>query len=420
MAAPNLETLPRELVQEILLSLPTVDALSALIHASPVGYACFRALRHDILRRVLFSELGSVIRDALYWDYQTGVDFMGDADGSILESATSRYIYLLQRATSSDLYHLATPKVVINIIRHLHLLQRITNFIIVPITSEISKLDTAAAGPPSPAERGRFLQALFRCSVLLQYCAPNLETDPDRVPYYKHPCLRMFAAWELQQISDANAYLGGIWFALLSWTRRGARGRHGGRPLMPQQQQDEERDSAALCGQWRDKDAYNIRVFWGKLEDAMAEDKALRRQVVAGLREKDMRSGVVRIADSSNMHRFPGDSPVPEEAREACGSLGLALLGVGGHPDEDVARAPFAWLDALEGQRWSLWGSHLLAGGPGADTYHCSVKGIRAQEWRWFGFMFWDEQRVVQLKKLARFREFGRGWILESGRTMGA
>ncbi|KAM7217615.1 hypothetical protein V8F06_006999 [Rhypophila decipiens] len=84
--------------------------------------------------------------------------------------------------------------------------------------------------------------------------------------------------------------------------------------------------------------------------------------------------------------------------------------------DEKTTRsAPYAWTDALGGMEWDRWGLDFVPMPPPPQTtqrgFNPRQKGVdrRFARWRWFGMVFWDEERVKAIK--GALEDYETGWL---------
>ncbi|KAJ2969428.1 hypothetical protein NQ176_g8668 [Zarea fungicola] len=270
-----LELFPSEVMTNVLCSLPSTDALASLIRASRFANECFKTIKQRVLREVLMNELGCVIRDAIFCEYQDGIDFNVDDEVETLMTTTAEYWQLLHQTTTAEIQQRLTPDVVIKIIHRKRLLQRITHFLSGPILDEIRILDANAAQPLTDAEQRRFLQALLRYSVLLRYDPHDTDNEPDEILWHDHPCLHMFAAWEMQQVADIGSYMSTLWYTLLYGGRCGPRGGQQGSGGGSEERYMKEYNLTM-------KYAHDLRTLWRKLDSSVAEVPVLM-SVLTGL-----------------------------------------------------------------------------------------------------------------------------------------
>ena len=76
--------------------------------------------------------------------------------------------------------------------------------------------------------------------------------------------------------------------------------------------------------------------------------------------------------------------------------------------------APYAWTDALDGQEWDRWGLDFVSHPPltvqqSRLRQEFSRVNHQFSRWRWLGFMFWDEERVQEMK--AALDGHATGWL---------
>ncbi|KAM7196585.1 hypothetical protein V8F33_006084 [Rhypophila sp. PSN 637] len=85
--------------------------------------------------------------------------------------------------------------------------------------------------------------------------------------------------------------------------------------------------------------------------------------------------------------------------------------------DEETKSAPYAWADALGGMEWDRWGLDFvpitpppqsIVRGSGFNPRQNAVNR-RFARWRWFGLVFWDEERVKAIK--AALGDYETGWL---------
>ncbi|KAK4447420.1 hypothetical protein QBC34DRAFT_382380 [Podospora aff. communis PSN243] len=89
-----------------------------------------------------------------------------------------------------------------------------------------------------------------------------------------------------------------------------------------------------------------------------------------------------------------------------------------------VSSYHYGWADAVDGYQWQGWGHYLYpALGLGSDTLNVMTQNGAADEtmavaiqasqlmerWKWFGFVFWDKNRVESLKLL--LGDYDTGWL---------
>ncbi|KAJ6780790.1 hypothetical protein PWT90_10329 [Aphanocladium album] len=383
MNATNLEVLPPELVAAILYQVTTVEALGALVRASPVAYDCFQAQKDDILKTVLFNKLGPVIRDAIFGFYQCSLDFSVSDNGATQERASLQYEHLLQTASPRELRVRASPSVVLDVINHVKAFSKIIDWITTPVLEEIKAVDAAAAGPVTHTERRRFMQGLFRYAALSRYHRDYRRSDFSVFIFYENPCLRMFRAWELQQISDTGCYLGNMVASLKAWQANDAT-----------QERDDDEDDAIDCAfDPKTNHIPDLTIFCRRVENVMAADAGF--SAVSQERRIKPHLEPISILQHDNLPWYSADA---REYAEKLESEANCLTDAG-----NVANPPFAWVDATAGAPWPEWGNW-----PVNVVIH-----RRLLSWRWLGFMFWDRERVERLKQTEHFAHFLTGWFAE-------
>ncbi|KAK4206007.1 hypothetical protein QBC37DRAFT_435572 [Rhypophila decipiens] len=88
---------------------------------------------------------------------------------------------------------------------------------------------------------------------------------------------------------------------------------------------------------------------------------------------------------------------------------------VHGEDDQETKSAPYAWTDALAGMEWDRWGLDFVPIPPPPQPtrrgFNPRQKGVdrRFSRWRWFGMVFWDEERVKAIK--GALEDYETGWL---------
>lgn len=199
---PSLEGLPAEVQRLILLKVPTFQALSTLVHASPQLHRVYTADRLTILRNWLLQRLGS-LADA-YAAYCSGTpSFQQSRDEPMLWDFLSDYE---QRRAQPAI--LATQLSLDDILGMIYF----QNSYIEPLTERYASWALASeplsAGSPTPqplstTERRRIQRAMYRLQVFCNACGFKGEGNSPRRIRGDVELLRvlsMFPPWEAEEI----------------------------------------------------------------------------------------------------------------------------------------------------------------------------------------------------------------------------
>ncbi|KAH6838679.1 hypothetical protein B0I37DRAFT_242733 [Chaetomium sp. MPI-CAGE-AT-0009] len=199
---PSLEDLPFEIQRLALSQAPTLDTLSALVHASPQFYRVYVRDRRWILRHFVEQSLGCVLVDAHAAYCSGGDEFQQTRTEPLLWKFLHSYQHRRATITASDLAAQLPLEDVIQLARFHH-------SVIEPLTERYSiwalaALSSSPEDPLSGIEIRRIQRALYRYEIFCNVCrsrgegrsAPRYirdETQRTRV-------LALFPAWQIEEI----------------------------------------------------------------------------------------------------------------------------------------------------------------------------------------------------------------------------
>lgn len=392
MGCDQLQKLPRELVYEVFSNIDSIGALKALIHASPYIYDCFCSLRNRTLQQVVFNELGPAIRDALFRELQDSFDFRGTTlsppMADVTAQASQLYERLLFHAGVAELRRVASPQIVLRIIRRLSYMNTILDFVSTMVLREMVVAGAAlGAYPLSSTERMRFLRALFRNSIFFRFNFPSVSDVPQFIFCFQKSYRCTFQPWELHQVYLMNWHLGYI-RAHLAYP-----------------------PSAALS---------NIPEPTTLTKKYMCELPDLWRKVKARVTRDVDRSATERTQSRVEMgllsDAWTTNCKLLMFLQQPPGS-GSHVGSSEDHDASDIDSAPYAWVDGTNGSAWEDWGNQLLGTQPiHATTAQRNFNDERSSAWWWFCFAMWDKDRITLLKTGPYFETFRTGWIANAWR----
>lgn len=220
-----LEDLPVELQGLILANTPSLQSLSAFVHASPGLHRVYLGDRLGILRSVLGNALNGMLVDALGAQH-SGTDIFQEArEWSLLWAFIKEHEAKYDTAESVWIAQLPLEDVIH--LAHFHVL------VIEPLTERyatwaLASLPTsceeeqAGQQPLSDTERRRIQRAMYRLQIFCNLCGREgrssrhrIEDNVDRLRV-----LSMFPPWEVEQILCINEFAKDVYtdvFRQVAW-----------------------------------------------------------------------------------------------------------------------------------------------------------------------------------------------------------
>jgi hypothetical protein len=385
-----LESLTTDVLIAVMARTHSSADLSAFIHASPLLYASFLEGKFTILLGLVSRNLGPALRDAiilsrtpkLVWELRDPKDDV--AQLAFIDNHMQQYQHLLNKPVSMVGIDLDT---LIDVVHCNRDIQYFVDWFHTMKFSYFRRMDPDCIRPWSINERHRISQAIVRRQILLHLRGVQ-EIQPYRADRITEKLLWPFKPWEMEQISEINAFMADLCKALANLAR-----------VKSRWYQNEEKSYFAQY--------YNNLL--GLRQRMLSEGS----EVNDLFKFKDTQE--VRVEDSNN-HNYADFLCGSHIRRVREAHLELyhepVVLETMSFMDDRVANPPFAWLDARDSRSGKRWGTTLLFPIPAqCPDRRWARASEKFQVWRWLGFVFWDRDRVELFKNTAKLSTYQTGWL---------
>lgn len=390
----RLESLNNDLLVEILATCDSFEDLAAFVRASPTLLRTFLAARSTVLLRVVGNILGPATRDAALLAKSS--KFTGDDLGNKVDAAVRDY--------KARLAVLTPPWVppgtldadtVVALTRVTRLTQFwVDLFVYFRFRYFEDELRPAETGKPPPyrphlssTEYGRIAQAVVRRQLLVLMHGGKLW-EPRNYPHFIGAIFSLFHAWELQQISDLDHFLGQLLISLTARRRR--------------ERTADDKTYAVNPRACEFAYAPSLDAYAAMIKSTIKSDPSL---LEALCESGDVLTGRI-FPEYGTFSMFKGSHRFvkPSASRYASFSGRETSLG----------SPPWAWDDAHGGASGCRWGVNLIKGPlPDTASYEgCEQVRDAVEAWRWFRMVFWDRERAEQLKQWSELDFCRRGWLV--------
>ncbi len=400
----TLESLHTDALVAILSVSRSVADLHAFIHASPLVYKCFLSAKKIILLGIVSRDLGPVIRDVAALSRMKQLDWYMEGYHHQARNAMEE---CRQYLSDFEGVRGATLDEIIQIVRINRTTQFFVDLCAAPRLAAFRRVCPGASYGLSITERQRFSLALVHWQMLMRIYPgtynPHRREDDNKSVVSKFTAI--LAAWEMEQMSGANAFLTSICYALFRFTE-------GTKAVVRPSPGPTNPDRG---GQFWAKYGADIDALRRKIAQESTTNPTLLEQIDSYLSKTPHTAsggldflvaghGQVRNASPDDQEVSWDRDREELELRERESPKIVA----GNSADEP----PYAWVDALDGLNVARWGSHLLPMPvPGVALRLRKEKMDARRRWRWMGFVFWDKDRVELLKREPTFSNFRTGWL---------
>lgn len=394
----SLECMNFDSLATILSACDSVTDLASFIHASPVVFKAFLSAKPAVLLQVATTVLGPVTRDAalLATSKPFPTDYSNKAElESHVDTAVKGYYHRLRvvappwvKTVDADTAHslariTRTAESWVDIFGYFHCRR---------FKYSMDPLGKDCVFPHKPRlsqmERRRIAQAVVRQQLIRRTTGGNyhfiqqyLEKGTSITP--------LFHAWEWQQVSDMNSFLGALLEALRMYDRL--------QPRPP------------------------VRLKTARLKNTTSLDEFVR------LFKRDLQSDSLLLDFLCDEYDFCGRIPA---------ETGLHQLLKGSHylttvsPSENsrqlesqddyiissegtsLSDPPWAWKDAMGEEKTYAWGHTLVGSMAHRSCPRCQPYVDKLERWRGYGLSFWDRERAETLLEMEELKSCYSGWLM--------
>ncbi|PQK13809.1 hypothetical protein BB8028_0004g07400 [Beauveria bassiana] len=394
----KLELLNYDTRLEILGSCESFKDLAALIRASPTLYRTFLANKAPLLLSVVGNILGPAARDAAMLAktrLDKSKDFLRQVDEAVqdykahLRVAGPPWVTGLDAETAVALTHITrNTQFCVEMYGHIQRWQFIHEL----------NLSLERVGRPrlSRNERIRIAQAILRRQVLESIFRRGLG-EPVDWSQFMRAFMPVFRTWEWQQISDMDHFMSVLFYCLefdedewLTFTNKP--------------------DLEAIVKKLKNV----LNHYDASLESINTWDASLEViQELWSSHAQNTQCGLLHFLEGS--HRFGKPLSNDNQHSNTLGDnddsvIELYISGL----EPDIDDQPWAWRDALWGNKTCSWGMDLvqLHFSHGADMRQHYGLGRALAYWRLSGMVFWDRDRVERMKRARPFNLCQTGWLI--------
>ena len=219
----SLDGLPFEMQRLIMSHAPTLDVLSALVHASPELHRVYAQDRLHILRDFLQQSFGDMLFDA-HAAYVSGTDaFQMSREESMLWDFLNDYQQRRKTTSPAALAAQLSLEELIEIARfHTSIVEPLTERYAIWALAALSS--SPKARPLSEIERRRIQRGMYRLQIFCNVCGSRGEgrsvTNRIEDPVQRSRILSFFPAWQVEEILCVHAFgqdtYGGV-FDQVAW-----------------------------------------------------------------------------------------------------------------------------------------------------------------------------------------------------------
>lgn len=266
---------------------------------------------------------------------------------------------------------------------------------------DLRVISPVAAAPLSSHERQRLSAAFLRHQL-----ATTLHPSNARMTDLLAPFFSAFAAWEAEQIHQANLFITQLCIAMDSL-----------------QTDDTQEPSSHVNRRYLNGHMYDLVFLCKAFRSAIDDDPGLMSRVSEKVEERSVRGLYGGLGFLNASHDFPNDrmgsrtysDQLAETHRQMRGLRSELYVKERSMPalvaGPSVADPPFGWVDALDGLDCCRWGRDLPYSSPCDITSdHHRKCTVVLKRWKRLGLLFWDESRAELLK--SAHPEYARGWLL--------
>ncbi|KAH8709454.1 hypothetical protein HC256_009374 [Beauveria bassiana] len=381
----KLESLNSDVHLAILGSCDSFKDLATLIQASPTLFRAFLKRKTPLLLSVVENILGPATRDAVLLE-KTSIDksnnFHHQVDKVVhdykahLRVARPPWVTGLDAETVVALTHITRrTQFCVDVFGHIHRQQLISKQNPAESNANLSERPRLSRN-----ERIRISQAILRRQVLNKIYTSGIG-KPVNWYRFMSALLPLFRTWEWQQISDMDYFMSFLW----DWLQFNT--------------------DACL----HNLDASGLEVI-AKVLMSHLESKNVSLDYLAAFWFTHIRNSF----QFGDLHFLAGSHH--STASLLNDSQHSNILGdyddSGLEPDTDDQ--PWAWRDALCGNKTCRWGIDLVPSQRGHYAHRKQFSRLRTAlvNWREFGMVFWDRDRVERMKETRQLKLCQTGWLV--------
>lgn len=389
-----LQDLPSELLIFILASVGSRSDLLAIASTSQRIYSVFVSEKAALIYQALADELGPVLNDAIALSKIETLDALSPSYHREVQALVSMYDgYLTGQTRSSsrrvsldDVLSLVDLSRTMSYLARVYITSRLKLF-----QNELQPLSTLLVGPPSRTEYLRILHAFFRLQIIFNlYGHPALgvrrkHNRPD-TECINYRLFGLWEAWEFQQILCVATFVTRLHRQFIRLQDRNLR-----------------------VGGISKRSLYGLdvlRSFITKVrnvgeatwQDVLQETSNLKSGL--HLMGSPEQYGLQWLHDRYYRYRMTNFPP----GRDNC-PIFLPFRG------EHSTTAPFAWVDAFDGEYPHDFDGRLAGAERGILSLKQPNKPIDLV-WCCFGFAMWDAPRVAALNKALGLGQYRTGWAV--------
>ncbi|KZZ92601.1 hypothetical protein AAL_06227 [Moelleriella libera RCEF 2490] len=387
-----LECLNNDTLIAVLAACHSFSDLDSLIQSSPIILRAFLSAKAAILLRVVSNILGPATRDAalLAQASQFDVDYRECDIDAVVQDYRARL-----RITTAPWVTTLDAKTAVVLTRVTRLAQFFVHlFCYSRFRFFAQELNSTQSIPPSlvshltPTEHCRIAKAILRRQLIVLFHGGKYG-EPQDHPRFVKAVFSLFQPWESEQISDLDHFLGTLLGSMKSYqmSRRGPNG---------------ERES--VYPEYWSRNYYpDLAAIAEKFKSLLTSDSSLFEhlcQVGEVLRGRIYPyHGLFKIFVGSH---YLTTTPTPSSA------------AAGFDQEMELSSQPWAWKDALGERETCRWGCDLVRKPPPDSPNQQEYEEVKEAlaSWRWFGMIFWDQERAEQLKQLNALKLCKSGWLI--------
>ncbi|KAI1414439.1 hypothetical protein F5Y13DRAFT_158551 [Hypoxylon sp. FL1857] len=397
-----LQDLLPELLVSLLGSAECLSDLRAIASTSKRIYSVFEDEKAALIYRVLSNELGPVLSDALALSKTESLDASSPSYHQQVRNAVSMYAGYLSGQKSPSPRRLPLDYV-LSLVNCYRIMKYLADVYIksklMLFQNEINPRSSSSPSlmaSPSRTERLRVLRAFYRLQIIFNLYG-NAESSSRReyneldTECINYHLFGLWEPWELQQVSCVAAITQRLYVQF-----------------------------ARIEDYFLRKEGTSRRVYFGLtalrnfIEKLRASHNAIWQTT---LRETSNLEIATRVRGMFVNYKMEWFHCRHHEYRMKTFPHGKYSYPTLIHFDGDcVTSAPFAWVDAFDGQ-YALDFFASAASNGRADSQLMQLGIPMGLAWSRLGFVIWDAPRVTTLKRSSVLTEFATGWAL--GHTTG-